>query len=80
MGGSGSGWRRQWDPNGRSSRNRRNGFSVPPYVAHRGWIGVLLNKGLSHEELADLIEDAYRTVAPAKYAAILDNAGERDTL
>jgi predicted DNA-binding protein (MmcQ/YjbR family) len=54
-------------------------FFVPPYVAHRGWIGVLLDKGLMREELTDLIADAYRTVAPAKLAAILD-ASEQDLL
>jgi hypothetical protein len=52
-------------------------FFVPPYVAHRGWIGVLLVKGLSHNELTDLIADAYRAVAPPKFAAMVD-AGERD--
>lgn len=48
-------------------------FFVPPYVGHRGWIGVLLDRGLSQEELTDLISDAYRAVAPAKLALLLND-------
>jgi hypothetical protein len=36
----------------------------PPYVGHRGWLGVHLNKGLEWNEIAGAIEDAYATVAP----------------
>jgi hypothetical protein len=36
----------------------------PPYVGHRGWIGVHLNRGLDRNEIAAAIEDAYATVAP----------------
>jgi hypothetical protein len=36
----------------------------PPYVGHRGWIGVHLNHGIDDSELAGVIEDAYLTVAP----------------
>ena len=39
--------------------------SAPPYVGHRGWIGVHLNKGLDWNEIAGAIEDAYLTVAPS---------------
>jgi hypothetical protein len=38
----------------------------PPYVGHRGWIGVHLNRGLDWNEVAGAIEDAYAEVAPAK--------------
>jgi hypothetical protein len=38
----------------------------PPYVGHRGWIGVHLNKGLDWNEIAGAIEDAYLTVAPKR--------------
>ena len=44
----------------------------PPYVGHRGWIGVRLDGDVDWDELADLIEDAYRTVAPAKLVRELD--------
>jgi hypothetical protein len=35
----------------------------PPYVGHRGWIGVRLDRGLDWEDVAGVIEDAYETVA-----------------
>jgi hypothetical protein len=39
-------------------------YFVPPYVGHRGWIGVRLDRGLDWETIAGAIEDAYVTVAP----------------
>ena len=41
-------------------------FFVPPYVGHRGWLGVRLDRGLDWDELAGIVEDAYAEVAPAK--------------
>ena len=41
-------------------------FFVPPYVGHRGWLGVRLDRGLDWEELAGIVEDAYAEVAPPK--------------
>src|SRR5712691_8333534 len=41
-------------------------FFVPPYVGHRGWLGVRLDRGLDWDELAGLVEDAYAEVAPPK--------------
>jgi hypothetical protein len=41
-------------------------FFVPPYVGHRGWLGVRLDRGLHWEEVAGIAEDAYAEVAPAK--------------
>src|SRR5438270_11730707 len=38
----------------------------PPYVGHRGWLGVRLDRGLDWDELAGLAEDAYAEVAPAR--------------
>jgi hypothetical protein len=40
-------------------------FFVPPYVGHRGWLGVRLDRGIDTGLLEDLIIDAYRAVAPA---------------
>jgi hypothetical protein len=34
-------------------------FFVPPYVGHRGWLGVRLDRGLDWEELTGIAEDAY---------------------
>jgi hypothetical protein len=44
----------------------------PPYVGHRGWLGVHLDGHVQWDEIADLCEDAYRTVAPATLVWRLD--------
>lgn len=49
-------------------------FFRPPYVGHRGWLGVYLDMPLDWDEIAAIVEDAYRTVAPRKLAALLDSA------
>jgi hypothetical protein len=41
-------------------------FFRPPYVGHRGWLGMRLDRDLHWEELTGIIEDAYVEVAPAK--------------
>ena len=43
-------------------------YFVPPYVGHRGWVGVHLNRGLDWNEIAGAIEEAYLTVAPKRLA------------
>jgi len=47
-------------------------FFLPPYVGHRGWIGVRLDVDLDTDELAGIVEDAYRQVAPKVLVARLD--------
>ena len=48
-------------------------FFVPPYVGHRGWLGVRLDVvPVDWDQIADLVADAYRVVAPKKLAAELD--------
>jgi hypothetical protein len=44
--------------------DRSGEFFRPPYVGHRGWLGVRLDRGLALDELTDLCEDAYCVVAP----------------
>jgi len=44
----------------------------PPYVGHRGWLGVYLDVPVDWAEVADIVDDAYRTVAPKKLVAELD--------
>lgn len=39
-------------------------FYRPPYVGHRGWIGLRLDIDPDWGEVAHLIEEAYRQVAP----------------
>jgi hypothetical protein len=41
-------------------------FFVPPYVGHRGWLGVRLDRGVHWDELTGIAEDAYAEVAPRK--------------
>lgn len=47
-------------------------FFRPPYVGHRGWLGVYLDVPLDWDEIGDLVVEAYRTVAPKKLVAELD--------
>lgn len=48
-------------------------FFRPPYVGHRGWIGVYLDvDDVDWDEIREIVVDAYRTVAPKKLAAMLD--------
>lgn len=47
-------------------------FFVPPYVGHRGWLGVRLDVDVDWEEIAAIAADAYRRVAPERLAARLD--------
>ncbi len=41
-------------------------FFVPPYVGHRGWLGVRLDRALDWNELRGIAEDAYAEVATVK--------------
>jgi hypothetical protein len=47
-------------------------FFVPPYVGHRGWLGVRLDVPVDWDQIADLVEAAYRRVAPKRLLADLD--------
>ena len=47
-------------------------FFRPPYVGHRGWVGVRLDGEIGWEEVEDLCEDAYRAVAPRRLVGQLD--------
>ncbi|MCP2328874.1 hypothetical protein HDA40_007381 [Hamadaea flava] len=44
----------------------------PPYVGHRGWVGVRLDGEIAWDELAEIAEDAYRVIAPKSLVAKLD--------
>jgi hypothetical protein len=47
-------------------------FFVPPYVGHRGWLGVRLDVDPDWDEIAGICVDAYRQVAPKTLVARLD--------
>ena len=45
-------------------------FFRPPYVGHRGWLGVRLDgaggAAIDWDEIAGIVEDAFATVAPKR--------------
>jgi hypothetical protein len=55
------------------TRSEPGRFFRPPYVGGRGWIGVRLDRGVDWAEVAELCQDAYRAIAPARLAARLDD-------
>ena len=46
-------------------------FFVPPYVGHKGWIGVRLDVDVDWDEVADLVKDSYQMTAPKRLVALL---------
>ncbi|WP_101787320.1 MmcQ/YjbR family DNA-binding protein [Nonomuraea indica] len=44
-------------------------FFRPPYVGHRGWLGVHLDVEVDWTEVAEIVRDAYRVVAPRSLVA-----------
>lgn len=46
-------------------------FFFPPYVGHRGWLGVWLDVPVDWDEIADIVAEAYRVVAPKRLLAAL---------
>lgn len=47
-------------------------FFVPKYVGSKGWVGARLDVEQDWDEIAELIEDSYRMIAPKRLAALLD--------
>jgi hypothetical protein len=47
-------------------------FFRPPYVGHRGWLGVRLDVDVDWDEVEQIVIDAYRMVAPKVLIAQLD--------
>lgn len=43
-------------------------FFVPPYVGHKGWIGMRLDRRPDWDEVAVLVRRSYRLIAPKKLA------------
>lgn len=44
-------------------------FFVPPYVGPRGWLGVLLDRGIAWKRVAALVREAYEKAAPEQLRA-----------
>jgi len=50
-------------------------FFRPPYVGVKGWLGVYLDVAdLDWDEIAAIVRDAYRQIAPVKLTALLDES------
>jgi hypothetical protein len=44
----------------------------PPYVGHRGWVGMRIDNDPDWDEVAEVVREAYRQVAPQRLLARLD--------
>ncbi len=49
-------------------------FFVPAYVGAKGWVGARLDTDHDWDEIAELIEDSYRLIAPKRLTALLDHS------
>lgn len=47
-------------------------FFRPPYVGHRGWLGIRLDVDVDWDEVTGILTEAYRCVAPERLVAELD--------
>lgn len=47
-------------------------FFSPPYVGPSGWVGIFLDGKVDWNEVAEILKDAYRLIAPKKLLAKLD--------
>jgi hypothetical protein len=47
-------------------------FFRPPYVGHRGWLGVRIDGDPDWTEVEEIVRDAYRQIAPKRLIAEMD--------
>lgn len=47
-------------------------FFVPPYVGHKGWVGMRLDRRPDWKEVAELVRRSYRLTAPKRLAAQME--------
>jgi predicted DNA-binding protein (MmcQ/YjbR family) len=47
-------------------------FFVPKYVGPKGWVAVRLDGRPDRDEIAELVEESYRLIAPKRLVARLD--------
>ncbi|HEX9820071.1 MAG TPA: MmcQ/YjbR family DNA-binding protein [Methylomirabilota bacterium] len=52
-------------------------FFRPPYVGHRGWVGVRIDRGPDWTVVATLVRQAYRQVAPPRLREEVGPAASR---
>jgi predicted DNA-binding protein (MmcQ/YjbR family) len=53
-------------------RSKPARFFKPPYVGPSGWIGVYLDKSPDWNEVAELLRDGWRQIAPRKLLASIE--------
>lgn len=53
-------------------------FFFPKYVGAKGWVGARLDVDHDWDEMAELIEDSYRLIAPKRLARLLDDGEPSD--
>ena len=47
-------------------------FFIPPYVGHKGWVGIYMDTDdIDWSEVASLVEESYRLIAPRKLAGLV---------
>ncbi|CNG57525.1 phosphoribosylglycinamide formyltransferase protein [Mycobacterium tuberculosis] len=49
-------------------------FFVPKYVGSKGWVGARLDVDHDWDEMAELIEDSFRLIAPKRLGNLLDES------
>ena len=47
-------------------------FFVPPYVGHKGWVGMRLDRNPDWREVAIVVARSYRLIAPKRLAASVE--------
>ena len=47
-------------------------FFVPPYVGHKGWVGIRLDTKPDWDEVAAIVRRSYKLIAPKRLAATLE--------
>lgn len=52
-----------------------DGYFRPPYVGHRGWVGVWLDGEVDWDRVDEVVEDAWRLVAPKRLLAAYESSG-----
>ncbi|WP_046867677.1 MmcQ/YjbR family DNA-binding protein [Microvirga massiliensis] len=46
-------------------------FFIPPYLGHKGWVGVRLDNRSNWDEVAALVRRSYRLIAPKRLSALV---------
>ena len=52
-------------------------FFRPPYLGHKGWVGMSLHGALDWAEVAQLVRRSYSLIAPKQLVARLDGLDRR---